>query len=397
MQTERQPLYMQIQDFFRQRIVSGLLKPNDRIPPEKELMEQFGVSRITVANALTQLAEEGWIYRIPGKGSFVKEGAGSGELAASGSVRLIPDELATAAEERDRQSGRRKMIGLILPMLEDHFALRLISGIDEILSARGYSLFVALSNNSIEIEKRLILECLEKGTAGLLIFPSDAETYNEEILALKLANYPFVLIDRTLPGIETNYVCADSMSGTKLAFHHLWSLGHRKIAICSDTPLPTITVSDRINGYMEAAKEHGALIDPALILTDFRVDYSDFNEQHPLHQFIQNQTATAFITLNARLGVYLSHAAKQVGLRVPEDVSVLTFDDPSSGYDEFGTYTHISQSEKKMGREAAAILLDQLESSPSHGHRPYSKIILLPELVVRNSTARWRGEKASQT
>lgn len=61
MQTERQPLYMQIQQYFKDMIAQEKLKENDRIPSEKELMEQFDVSRITVANALVQLAKEGWI------------------------------------------------------------------------------------------------------------------------------------------------------------------------------------------------------------------------------------------------------------------------------------------------------------------------------------------------
>ncbi|EDW4537564.1 winged helix-turn-helix transcriptional regulator, partial [Salmonella enterica subsp. enterica] len=76
MQNERKPLYMQIQQHFKDMILQGRLRENDKIPSEKELMEQFDVSRITVANALMQLAKDGWIYRIPGRGSFVSEGIG---------------------------------------------------------------------------------------------------------------------------------------------------------------------------------------------------------------------------------------------------------------------------------------------------------------------------------
>lgn len=76
MQNERKPLYMQIQQHFKEMILQGKLRENDKIPSEKELMEQFDVSRITVANALMQLAKDGWIYRIPGRGSFVSEGIG---------------------------------------------------------------------------------------------------------------------------------------------------------------------------------------------------------------------------------------------------------------------------------------------------------------------------------
>ncbi|MBB6671596.1 GntR family transcriptional regulator [Cohnella nanjingensis] len=400
MQNERQPLYIQIQDYFKDQIRSGQLKADDKIPTEKELMQQFKVSRITVAVALGQLAKEGWLYRIPGRGSFVKEmvrepHGGSPASSASqlqdargyGALQTTRDGAADeAANAGLTEGGKKKKIVLIIPTLGDFFAIRLISGINEVLIRQGYQLHVALSNNSIETEKSLIWECLSTGTAGLIIFPSDAETYNEEILALKMRNDPFVLIDRYFAGVETNFVCTDSLEGAKLGLHHLWELGHRNIAICSDTPLPTITVEDRITGYMEGLKQKGAMINPALILTDFKVDYTRIKEEDPLYRFIRSQMATAYITLNARLGVYIFNIAKQIGLKVPEDISILTFDDPSSGYDEFGFFSHISQSEVTMGREAAEILIRLLED-PEPGVK-YSKIVMKPELVERSSTGR---------
>src|SRR5699024_3450748 len=111
---------------------------------------------------------------------------------------------------------------------------------------------------------------------------ADAETYNEEILSLKMAKFPFVLIDRYLPGIDTHFVHSNGYLGAKLAVDHLWALGHREIAICSNSPRLTVTVSDRISGYMDALKMKKALINPSLILTDFNVDYSRMDTQHPL-------------------------------------------------------------------------------------------------------------------
>ncbi|WP_219838328.1 GntR family transcriptional regulator [Paenibacillus sp. R14(2021)] len=403
MQHDRLPLYMQIQDYFKERITTGQLKGNDKIPSEKELMEQFEVSRITVANALVRLAEEGWIYRIPGRGSFVKETTGFAQrnkpdfTPASAAedhfqgraMTLQPqNDEAEHSTQLEHAAGRisRRMIGLIIPTLEDLFAVRLIAGVNEVLKEHGYHLYVVFSNNDIETEKKLILESIASGASGLIIFPSDAETYNEEILALKMRNYPFVLIDRYLAGVETNFVCTDGLEGAKLALHHLWELGHRDIAICSDTPLPTITVSDRINGYMEALKQLGAMINPSMILTDFEVDYTQINEDHPLFRFIRNRMATAYITLNAKLGGYIFNIARQIGLKVPEDISILTFDNPSPSYDESGFYTHISQSEHEIGTDAADILINLLENrSPAN---KYSKIVKVPELVVRSSTSR---------
>lgn len=395
MQTERQPLYMQIQQYFKDLIAQEKLRENDKIPSEKELMEQFDVSRITVANALVQLAKDGWIYRIPGRGSFVSEGiermlAGQpGTADAEPRISYAPLLRTAAANGFGSVAGAPsaiRTIGLLLPELVDNFALRLVQGIQSVLESANYQLHIILTGNSIEREKEAIRHMIRSGADGLLIFPCDAETYNEEILSLKASGYPFVLVDRYLPGIETNVVRSDGLVGGQTAVDYLWELGHRDIAICSDSVLPTITVEDRINGYMEALKRRGALINPALILTDFNVDYSKSGEDHPLYRFIKNGMATAYITLNGRLGVHISSICRKLGLKVPQDVSILTFDDPASALGDEGGYSHISQSEGTMGEQAAAILLKMLTGDKEQGAGVYSKIIMEPELVVRQST-----------
>ncbi|CAM4387152.1 GntR family transcriptional regulator [Paenibacillus phoenicis] len=408
MQNERKPLYMQIQQHFKEMILQGKLRENDKIPSEKELMEQFDVSRITVANALMQLAKDGWIYRIPGRGSFVSEGIGEllqrhqGSLAEGGSWPVLDGNAGAPVHHLGALNGGgadpslggieaashipgRTTIGLIMPMLVDYFAIRLLQGINNILEDSPYSLQIVLTYNSIDREKEAINDLIRKGAAGLIIFPSDAETYNEEILALKMRGYPFVLLDRYLPGVATNLSRSDGLIGGQLAVDYLWGLGHRDIAICSDSPLPTITVEERINGYMEALKQKGAMINPALILTDFNVDYSEIDKKHPLYRFIKNQIATAYITLNGRLGLHIYSICKELGLRVPEDISILTFDDPSPGLHEWGFFSHISQSEIEMGEAAARILRDILEK-PELKDAGYTKVILEPKLIESQST-----------
>jgi GntR family transcriptional regulator of arabinose operon len=413
MQMDRQPLYMQIQQHFKDLITQGQLQENDKIPSEKELMEQFDVSRITVANALVQLAKEGWIYRIPGRGTFVSEGIEHVLERQSGHVddeqpasnpqvlhKTLPlaTQAGTLAQKPSAVPGV-KTIGLLLPGLVDHFALRLIQGIDRALEEVGYQLHIIVTGNSIAREKAAIHHMIRNGIDGLLIFPCDAESYNEEILSLKLSGFPFVLVDRYMPGIETNVVRSDSMIGAKMAVDYLWDLGHRDIAICSDSILPTITVEDRINGYMEALKQRGAMINPAMILTDFNIEYHNNNEEHPLYRFIKKRMATAYITLNGRLGVHISSICRKAGLKVPGDVSILTFDDPASGLGEEGSYTHISQSEEQMGEQAVQILLSMLhagQGGPGQSAGPYTKIIMKPELIVRQSTGPFHNNKKGQ-
>jgi GntR family transcriptional regulator, arabinose operon transcriptional repressor len=372
---DRIPLYQQIQDYIRHVIAAENMKPGDRIPTEKELMDQFHVSKITVANALTGLANEKLIARVPGKGSFVAEEA---DLLPAGQL------LTTPLKGRDGKLATG-MIGVIMPTIHDYFAIRLIEGIQEALNHEGYRSMIMLTDGKLEKEKDAIKELKALGAEGLLIFPVDEENYNEEILGMKLSGFPFVLIDRYLPGVETHYIAADGRRGTRLAVEHLWELGHRDIAICSDSPLQTVTVQERIEGYIDALKDKGALINPAHMITDFKpLSVLKDAEAHPLYRYIRNRMVTAYISLNGRLGVQIYQMAKQAGLNVPEDVSIVSFDDPTSIVEEFSIFTHVKQFEWDMGYQAAGKLLEVLRG---HGEvKSYSKLLIEPELVIRQTS-----------
>ncbi|MDQ0877880.1 GntR family transcriptional regulator of arabinose operon [Paenibacillus sp. V4I3] len=389
MNNERQPLYMVIQEHFKRLITTGQLAADDKIPTEKELMEEFHVSRITVANALTQLAKDGWIYRIPGRGSFVQSKSMPQPVVQyqdQPKVIGLESNVVSGESYQPLSTNRRRMIGFLIPSLEDYFALRLIQGINSILDESRYYLAIVLTKDNKDREKEAIMELIHKGAEGLIIFPIDAETYNEEILAMKIRNYPFVLIDRNLPGVETHVVSSDNFMGIQLAVSHLWDLGHRDIAIVTDSPLSTTTVEGRIAGYMEALKQKNALINPAFILTEFRIDYNKgVDDQHPLYRYIRNKLATAYITLNAKLGLHIAAIAQRLELSVPDELSILTFDDPSSGEGETRAFTHVAQSEAEIGRQAAEVLIGLLDSD-GEGDGKYHKIILQPKLVVGKST-----------
>ncbi|MFE0555042.1 GntR family transcriptional regulator [Paenibacillus sp. NPDC058910] len=374
---DRIPLYQQIQDYIRHVIAAENMKPGDRIPTEKELMDQFHVSKITVANALTGLANEKLIARVPGKGSFVAEEA---DFSSAGQSSTMP------LKRRDGMLATG-MIGVIMPTIHDYFAIRLIEGIQEALNHEGYRSMIMLTDGKLEKEKDAIKELKALGAEGLLIFPVDEENYNEEILGMKLSGFPFVLIDRYLPGVETHYIAADGRRGTRLAVEHLWELGHRDIAICSDSPLQTVTVQERIEGYIDALKDKGALINPAHMITDFKpLSVLKDAEAHPLYRYIRNRMVTAYISLNGRLGVQIYQMAKQAGLNVPEDVSIVSFDDPTSIVEEFSIFTHVKQFESDMGYQAAGKLLEVLRG---HGEvKSYSKLLIEPELVIRQTSSR---------
>jgi GntR family transcriptional regulator of arabinose operon len=381
-QNDRLPLYMQIQEHVRSLITTGKMLEGHKVPSEKELVQEFNVSRITVANALAQLAKEGWIYRIPGRGSYVSANSpdGTGELKAG---KLADDTVS----HQEQPTLGRKMIGFLIPFLSDFFAIRLVQGITKQLEGTDYYLVILITHNSKQREQEAIAELIDKGAVGLIIFPADAENYNEEILNLKLRNYPFVLIDRYFPGVETDYVCSDGVAGAEMAVNHLWDLGHRAIAICSDSPLPTLTVEQRIAGYMEALRKKGELMNPSLILTECKVDFDHIEEDHILYRLLSSRAVTAFISLNAKIGLHIAKMAEHLNLSVPKDVSIVTFDDPFPGSDKFGSFTFVAQSEEAMGTEAINILFDRLQS-PLQQDMPYRKVVMQPRISVGQTTTR---------
>lgn len=375
--TERMPLYQRVQEYIRDLISSQVLKVGDRIPTEKELMERFGVSKITVVNALAGLVNEKIITRVPGKGTFVSEP--ESEMPAASPINAVKSIHKAGGEMGTR------LIGLILPSIYDYFTIRLIQGIQQALNENEYRCVIYLSEGDIDKEKEAIKTCSNIGVEGLLIFPVDEELFNEEILSMKFAGFPFVLIDRYLPGVETHYIASDGRLGANMAVNYLWELGHREIAICSDSPIQTVTVQERIDGYMNAFKEKGALINPAHIVTGFELGSLEQAETHPLYRYIKNRMATAYITLNGSLAVKIYQIARQVGLKVPEDISIISFDDPTSIIEGYSTFTHVKQFERDMGYRAAYTLLEVINGDDGHQGK-YFKTLVEPELVIGETT-----------
>lgn len=385
-QEVRTPLYQTVQEYIRDQINNGELKPGDKIPTEHELKSLFNVSRMTISTAMIHLTKEGLIRRIPGRGTFVN-GAFEQEDETEG------DNGQTASPAEIAQSAARveatRRIGLIMPNIDTMFAMRIVDSVQSALNSSGYSLIVGMTNNSKKQERDVIRSFIESGVDGQIIFPADENTYNEEILSLKLRGYPFVLIDRYLPGVETHFVGSDNQVGARLAVSHLWELGHRDIAVCSGIDFPAVTIRDRIDGYMKELTARGALINPSLMLSDIDIQNIAFDSEHPLYRYIKAKHATSYIALHSSLAILIYRAAKACGLRIPEDISVVSFDNPTSLQDDFAYFTYVDQSEEEMGRKAAETIVNLLQAGARSKHsesETYAKTIISPSLKINRST-----------
>ncbi|TLS53909.1 GntR family transcriptional regulator [Paenibacillus antri] len=364
MTNQNQPLYLQIRTFLRNKIETGELKPGDQIPVEAELAQQFNVSRITIKSALKMLVDEGLVYRTAGRGTFVSDPQRPAALEPAG-----PDNY--------------RKIGLIGPMTSDSYTLGLLRSIEDQCKEQNLIMLFRSAVTQSE-EKEAIRILRSQGVEGLIIFPADGEAYSQAILDLKTEGFPFVLIDRYLPGIKTNAVVSDNFQGGYLGTEYLVNKGHRQIGIVSGTKSKTASSEDRFSGYLEAARKTGLKIEPLHWLT--RIDEISYHEEQPTRDMIRDwlngqQELTAVFAFGSAMAVYVAEIAVQLGKRVPEDLAILSFDTPNIRDFQGLYFSRIEQQEERIGVSAVELLL-QVIADPSIIER----IVIPVSLVEGRST-----------
>ncbi|MCY0878436.1 MAG: GntR family transcriptional regulator [Firmicutes bacterium] len=333
-------LYQQVAEQLRREILEEHYI--DRLPTEQELVNRFQVSLTTIKKALSLLVQEGRVIRIPGKGTF-------------------PVDQHQPEMSPQRLSG---LIAFLIPSLPDEFSRRLLKGAAERLNDASYSLVLGLTAPDPDREAQVITHMRELGVSGLIICPQERELYNEEILRLKLDRFPFVLLDRWLPGVDTPYVVSDGRRLVKAAVDHLVKLGHRSIALVATSLQPQLTQSlaERMEGFREACYENHVEQHDTWTINE-NMSSSELDAYELIRNRLQ-EDYTSVIATTTTDTVLVLRAAAELGLSIPADLSVVGFD-YSGGFlhDVQGNIfpqglTWIDQSEETMGRKAADILLD---------------------------------------
>ncbi len=375
---DKNPLYWQIYQYLLDMIEKGKLQPNDRLPSEKELSEQFKVSRITSKKALEMLAEKNLIVRIPGKGSYVTEKKAmsfpNGKEYPLGGKRNSP------------------FMGLIMPNLGDPFGCQLLRSIEQTAHEIGYSLVIRFSRDIPEEEERAIQDLLKIGVCGIIVLPVHGEYYSSLILQLIIDHFPIVFVDRKLRGLAACSVSTDNTAGGQMATDYLIHLGHRSIAFISFPIENTSTIEDRLTGFIHSHAEHGVFIDKNLVLTHLGEKWQPptstgaAENVNILREFFQRYPEiTAVFASEYGIIEYLEEAIAPLHKHIPEDLSVICFDSPPRVVGSF-PYTHIRQQEETMGQYAVTLLHDQITGNV----QDIKTILLAPYLIEGLSTQKAR-------
>lgn len=362
-------LYEKIYYKLLDKINSGEIKDGEKLPSEKELTEQFGVSRITTQKAMNMLADQGIIVRRPRLGSFVQ----AGNITQNTHSDHVPESPA------DIKNGQ--LIGLVIEDFTDSYGIEILRAVEYQTTKLGYHLCIKRSLGQQSIEKTAIDQLLLLGVGGILIMPTHGDHYNTQILRLVIEGFPIVFIDRYLVGIPASYVGTNNRQAAEELTNYLIDRGHTDIAIISTPGKDAVTLNDRIEGFADAHKKRGINLTEDYILDEIRSTIPNYSsaqnrqgDMDRIERFLRlHDSITAVFTTEYLIADMVKTVCGQMGKVIPGDISVVCFDGPASDYkDSF--FTHMRQDEQGIG-EAAINILHTLVHDSKQQREPVYKVL----------------------
>lgn len=358
--SSRLGVFNRIKEHIVSEIQTGELKPGDKLPSERELCRLFGLSRVTVRRALAELVAQGVLTTVPGKGTFVAERAPV--------VRRRTGTLAVI-----RCFGSRPPSAIAV----DVFYPAVFAGIESEAAARGFHCIVQHHREGGLDPSRI--EELAAKVDGIIC----AELRDAAFLDLLTATgLPVVLISPSVDWPASYVVDAvemDNVSGAMQATRHLLELGHRRIAFIGG-PVGSVPSRQRRMGYREALSAFG--IPPSDTLECSRGWRLEDGYEAMKELLRRYPRPTAVFAASDLLALGACQAAREAGLAVGQDISILGFDDIELAKESRPALSTVRVLRKEMGENAARLLFERI-----NGTRAYPLRVVVPtQLVVREST-----------
>ncbi len=271
-------------------------------------------------------------------------------------------------------------IGLIISDITNPFFTGVVRGVEDVANARGYSLILGNTDEDLTKEMSYMRLLESKRADGLIVvFTLGNHEYLRSWAAHRL---PLVSIDRLPDDVSIDAVLIDNVGGARQAVEHLITLGHERIGIV--TGLSGITTTEeRLTGYKQALEAHGIPLDPALIAEgNSRIDGGERGVLQLLTQEAARPTAL-FIT-SGLMVIGALQAIDRVGLRCPQDIALVGFDDFAWAAVMHPRLTTVRQPTYEIGQKAAQLLFERLEKRDG----PAQVVRLQPQLIIRESSGR---------
>lgn len=327
----------------------------------KEVAERAQVSVATVS-------------RVLNNSGFVSEELRERVLTASTELNYQPSRVAKSLRHQKTYT-----IGVLVPQLDLPFFARLTLAIQQTLATSNYYTLVASTLEDANQETAYIDMMIGQRVDGVIIVPTGHSATN--IGRLVQADVPLVIVDRDVAGFAgVERVLCDNHTGAYDAMRHLLQAGHRDIALIGG-PTYSVPIQNRVRGYEQALQEWGIEKRAAWVILDDLPAF-DMGYEGAKRIFALDQYPSAIFALSDITAVGVLHAAREVDLTLPEDISLVGFDDiPLAAYC-LPPLSTVAQPIYEMGVVAAERLLARIHDTTTHEQRQ----ILPATFVERQST-----------
>ncbi len=345
-------------------------RPENALPTIVDVAREAGVSVSTVSRVLNDKPDVAQATREAVRAAIRRLG-----YVANPSARRLA-------------GGRTGIIGLIVPDITSAYTVEIVRGVGEAANQAGYDLvlYTILRGHESEERERAWLNMLRRGLMDglVLVLPRSS---GEDLVALSHEGFPVVLIDHR--GIDTDLpsVSATNVEGATEATRYLLSLGHRRIGFITGL-LRYRAGSDRLEGYRLALTQAGVPFDWTLVVTGDFSRRSGYEGAMALMRL--PEPPTAIFASNDVSAFGALDALRDLGLRVPEDVSLVGFDDIPAAAETRPPLTTVRQPLVEMGRRGAELVLALLEGKADVSQR----IELSTRLIIRESCSPLQGTRA---
>jgi LacI family transcriptional regulator len=329
------------------------------LPTISDVAKRAGVSPVTVSRVINNL--------------------GNVSLATREKVQQAIQELGyvPSVAARSLRSKRTHTLALVVPDITNAFWTTVARGVEDAAQSHGYSVFLYNTDETPSKQLRCLDVIASQRVDGVIIAPYDSDAGN--LAKIRGRKIPAVIIDRRIEGWEVDTVCGDSISGACALVQHLIGLGHKRIAMVSG-PANTSTAEDRVAGYCLAMTEAGIPLEPRLIKRgEFR---SASGEQLTYQLLDEGINLTAIFAANNAIALGAIDALEKRGLRIPQDVALVCFDDFPNASRFFPFLTVAVQPAYDMGVNAAQLLLSRLDNDANLRPR---QVVLPTRLIIRYS------------
>jgi LacI family transcriptional regulator len=338
-----------------------------------DVAREAGVSKATAA-------------RVLGNYGVVSEKIRGDVLAAARQLDYRPNELA-----RSMTTGRSGIIGVVVGDIENSFFGYAVRGISDTARSAGFNVILANSSEQIEMEKAAVRVLIGKRVDGLIVTPSESRDISH-LRDIHRSGRPLALLDRALPNFDVDTVTVDDRNAAQRATEILTASGHRRIAYITAVDFAgheykdlaqiyTSSVRERIEGFMTACNMAGVPPQDRLVMLGATTQQS--TAEITTNLLSRPNPPTAIIASDSVIALEIFKVVRQRGLRIPEDLSLITFHDADWTTVTSPPITVIDQPAYVLGQTVAELLIRRLKGEA----RPPERIIVPTSIIERGSVA----------